>query len=316
MKQKIRYIIFIVLLGFVIGFLYNHIVIQDSYRKDLFCYKNSIKLHNSEYINLTYIIRYKETLLLKIVSSSAKKTIVFNNKVLTPYKTQKHFRKLNNLFVKEYYTKPIDYVLIPADIVNVGKNLLKISFLQDVRDCVTIKMGNYHRNTNDQIFILFKDSHVLPLKKSSITYLYSALIVLSLSLLLAWISKILFIRRLGTKKDDIYLKILIFFLPANILFFPAYIIPRIVELRLFTTARFFYMLQAVSLGIMYSIFLYNCNKGIIIENIEKSYADLRKGFLPVHAFMIAITIIIIRCLRYLRSRMISLWQSISRVLDT
>ncbi|MBU0477601.1 hypothetical protein KKC91_03415 [bacterium] len=308
MKRKVRYIIFSGLLSLIISFFYNCSVIPDSYEKELFFYEDSIKLRDSKYINMTNLIPYKETLLLKIASLYKRKTIIFNNKILIPYKTKKYSRKLKNLFVKEYYIKPVDYVLITADIVNVGKNSLKVSFPRDVRDCVTIKIGNYHRNTNDQIFILFKDSHVLSLKKSSITYLYSALIVLSLSLLLAWISKILFIRRLGTKKDDIYSKILISFLPANILFFSTYMISMTADLKLFVTSGYFYMLQMISLGITYSIFLYNCNKEIIIENIEKSYADLRKGFLPVHAFMIAVIVIITRCLRYLHSRTILFWR--------
>ena len=81
MKQKIKYMIFAVLLSLIIGFLYNRIVIPDSYRKELFLYKDSIKLPNSKYINKTYIIPYKETLRLKIVSSYRQKTIIFNNKI-------------------------------------------------------------------------------------------------------------------------------------------------------------------------------------------------------------------------------------------
>ena len=81
LKQKIRYIIFASLLGLFIGFLYNHIVIPNSYRKGLFLYKDTIKLRNSQYINKTYIIPYKETCFLKIISSPfTHKTIRVNNR--------------------------------------------------------------------------------------------------------------------------------------------------------------------------------------------------------------------------------------------
>ena len=297
MKQKIKYMILACLLGLLVGFLYNRIVIPDSYRKEMFLYKDSIKLRNSQYINKTYLISYKEDLLLKIASQSIQKTIAFNNKILTPYKTKTYHRKLKNLYAKVYYIKPVDYVLIPADIVNVGKNYLKLSFPPDIRDCVTIKLENYEGNSSNRIFILFKDSHILPLKRSHTAYLYSGLIILSVFLFLSWKSG-----------EHIYSKFLISLLPANILFLLAYIIPITIDLRLFVTSGYFWTLQAVSLALACFIFFYIYNKKVISENIEKSYADLRKIFLPVHAFVIAVSIIIVRCLKYLHSRMIPYWQ--------
>ena len=302
MKQKIKYIIFAGLLGLVIGFLYNHIVIPASHRKEMFLYKDSIKLRNSKYINKSYIIPYKEVLLLKIASSSVQKTITFNNKILAPYKTKTYHRKLENLFAK-VYSKPVDYVFIPADMVNIGRNFLKISFPQDVRDCVTIKIGNYHRNTNNQIFVLFKDSHIFPLKRSPIAYLSSVLIILSIFLFLSW-----------RTKQHIHSKFLISLLPANILFLLAYIIPLTLDLRLFVTSGYFWTVQAVSLVLIHFIFFYNHNKKIISENIRESYLSvkelhLKKGFSPIHAFMITIIIIVARCLHYLHSRVIlPFWQ--------
>lgn len=280
----------------------------------MFLYKDSIKLPSSKCINKTYVIPYKETLRLKIVSSYKRKKIVFNNKILIPYKTKKYDRKLKNLFAKEYYPKPIDYVLIPADIVNVGKNFLKVSFPTNIRYCVTIKMGNYHRNTNNQIFVLFKDSHILALKENPITYLYSFLIILSIFLFLSW----------RTKKH-IYSKFIISLLPANTLFLLAYIISATLNLRAVVTPCYFWTLQAVSLALVCFIFFYNYNKKIISENIKEAYSNveelclsigqlnlntnLRKKFSPIYAFMIAVIIIIIRCLRYLHSRgILPFWQ--------
>ena len=302
LKQKIKYIIFAGLLGLVIGFLYNNIVIPDSYRKEMFLYKDSIKLRNSKYINKTYTITHKETLLLKIASSSIQKTIAFNNKILTPYKTKTYHRKLENLFAKVYF-KPVDYVFIPADMVNIGMNYLKLSFPPDIRDCVTIKMGNYHRNTNNQIFILFEDSHIFPLKRSPIVYLYSVLIILIIFLFLFW-----------RTKQHIYSKFLISLLPANSLLLLAYIIPITIDLRLFVTSGYFWTVQAISLVLTCFIFFFNYNKKIISENIRESYLSvkelhLKKEFSPIHAFMIATIIIVARCLHYLHSRVIlPFWQ--------
>ena len=297
------------LLGLLVGFLYNRIVIPDSYIKEIFIYKDSIKLCNSKYINKTYSIPYKEVLLLKIASSSIQKTITFNNKILTPYKTKTYHRKLKNLFAK-VYSKPVDYVLISADMVNIGRNHLELSFPPDIRDCVTIKMGNYHRNTNNQIFVLFKDSHVFPLKRSPIVYLYSVLIILSIFLFLLW-----------RTSEHIYSKFLISLLPANSLFLLAYIIPITIDLRLFITPGYFWALHAVSLGFVCSIFFYNYNKKIISENVEKLHlnirqlnirqlnANLRKKFFPIYAFVLTIIIVVGHCLRYLHSRVILLfWQ--------
>ncbi len=303
MKQKIKYIIFAGLLGLVIGFLYNCIVIPNSCRKEMFLYKDSIKLCNSKYINKIYITPYKEVLLLKIASSSAKKKIVFNNKILTPYKRSEYHRKLENLFAKVPYKKPVDYILIPADMVNIGRNYLKLSFPPKIRDCVTIKIGNYHRNTNNQIFILFKDSHVLPIKRNPIAYLYSILIILSIFSFLFW----------RTKKH-IYSKFLISLVPANILLSLAYIIPMAIDLRLFVTSGYFWAVQAISLVFTCFIFFFNYNKKIINENIRESYLSvkelhLRKEFSPIHAFMIAAIIIVARCLHYLYLRVIlPFWQ--------
>ncbi len=302
MKQKIKYIIFAGLLGLFIGFLYNHIVIPDSYRKEIFLYKDSIKLCNSKYINKSYLTPYKEVLLLKIASSSVQKTITFNNKILAPYKTKTYHRKLENLFAK-VYSKPVDYVFIPADMVDIGKNFLKVSFPPDIRDCVTIKMGNYHRNTNNQIFVLSKDSHIFPLKRSPIVYLYSVLIILFIFLFLFW-----------KTKQHIYSKFLISLLPANSLFLLAYIIPITIDLRLFVTSGYFWAVQAISLVLTCFIFFFNYNKKIISENIKESYLSvkelhLKKGFSPIHAFMITIIIIVARCLHYLHSRVIlPFWQ--------
>ena len=312
MKQKIKYIIFAVLLGLFIGFLYNHIVIPDSYIKEMFLYKDSIKLCNSQYINKTYAIPYKETLLLKIASSSAEKGIVFNNKNLVPHKTKKHSRKLKNLFAKVGYEKPVDYIIISADMVNIGRNNLKLSFPPDIRDCVTIKMGNYHRNTNNQIFILFNDSHILLLKERPITYLYSVLIVLFVFLFLLW-----------RAKQHIYSKIFISLLPANILFLLAYIIPVTTNLRLFVTSGYFWTVQAISLVLTCFIFFFNYNKKIISKNIKETYsstmelhlnirqlnAKLEKKFSKTYSFLIIMIVIIVRCLRYLHSRVIlPFWQ--------
>ncbi|MFH1905613.1 MAG: hypothetical protein ABIK53_08870 [bacterium] len=304
MKQKIKYIIFAGLLGLFIGFLYNNIVIPDSYRKEMFLYKDSIKLRNSKYINKTYIIPYKETLLLKIASSSAKKTIVFNNKILIPYKTKKYSRKIKNFFAKAYF-KPVDYVLIPADIVNIGRNYLKLSFPPDIRDCVTIKIGNYHRNTNNQIFVLFEDSHIFPIKRSHTAYLYSVLIILSIFLFLFW-----------RTKQHIYSKFLISLLPANILLLLAYIIPRTLDLKLFVISGYFLTLQAVSLALACSIFFYNYNKKIISKNVKELRLNIRqlnakleKKFSRTYSFLVIMIVIIIRCLRYLHSRVIlPFWQ--------
>ena len=251
LKQKIKYVIFTVLLGLFIGFLYNHIVIPDSYRKEIFLYKDSIKLCNLKCISKTYAILYKETLRLKITSSSIQKTITFNNKILAPYKTKTYHRKLENLFAK-VYSKPVDHVFIPADMVNIGKNRLKLSFPPDIRDCVTIKIGNYHRNTNNQIFVLFKDSHIFLLKRNPIAYLYSVLIVLFIFLSLLW--------RAG---EHIYSKFLISLLPANILLLLAYIIVLIIELKLFITSGYFWTVQAVLSAFTCSVFFYSYNNKII-----------------------------------------------------
>ena len=252
MKQKIKYIIFAVLLGVFIGFLYNLIVIPDSCRKEMFLYKDSIKLRNLKYINKTYLIHHKETLLLKIVSSSIQKTITFNNKILTPYKTKTYHRKLKNLFTK-VYSKPVDYVLIPADIVNADKNYLKLSFPPDIRDCATIKLENYEGNSSNRIFILFKDSHILLLKRSPVVYLYSTLIVLLVFLFLLWATR-----------EHIYSKFLVSLLPANILFLLAYIIHNTFSLRLVITSDHFWTLQAVSLGIvLYFSIIIRCLRYLI-----------------------------------------------------
>ena len=302
LKQKIKYVIFASLLGLFIGFLYNCIVIPNSCRKEMFLYKDSIKLCNSKYINKSYLTPYKEVLLLKIASSSVQKTITFNNKILAPYKTKTYHRKLENLFAK-VYSKPVDYVFIPADMVNIGRNYLKLSFPSDIRDCVTIKMGNYHRNTNNQIFILFKDSHVLPIKRNPIAYLYSILIILSIFSFLFW----------RTKKH-IYSKFLISLVPANILLSLAYIIPMAIDLRLFVTSSYFWTLQVVLLALTSFICFCNYNKKIISENIKESYFSvkelrIRKEFSPIPAFMIAAIIIVARCLHYLYLRVIlPFWQ--------
>jgi len=314
MKQKIKYIIFAGLLGLFIGFLYNSIVIPYSYKKEMFIYKDSIKLRNSKCINKTYIIPYRETLRLKIVSLYKRKTIIFNNRVLIPYKRKKYSRKLKNLFAKTYYSKPVDYVLIPKDIVNVGKNFLKLSFPQDIRDCVTIKTENYHRNTNNQIFVLFKDSHILPLKRRPIAYLFFVLIILSVFLFLFWKTKI-----------HIYSKFLVSLLPANILLLLACIIPAALDLRLLVTSSYFWILQAVLSALTCFIFFYNYNKKIISENIKGIYSNVRelrlnirelrlnirelnvklgKKFSRTYSFLVIMIIIIIRCLKYLHSRVI------------
>jgi len=327
MKQKIKYIIFAVFLGLFIGFLYNHIVIPDSYKKELFCYKYSIKLPISKCINKTYVIHHKEALRLKIVSLYEGKTIVFNNRVLIPHKTKKYSRKLKNLFAKKYYSKPVDYVLIPEDIVNVGKNFLKVSFSANSHRGVTIKMENYRRNTNNQIFVLFKDSHIPYLKRSPIAYLYSVLIILFIFLFLLW-----------RTKQHIYLKFIISLFPANVLFFLAYIIPVTLNLRLFVMSGYFWTVQAGSLALACFMFFCNYNKKIIIENAGKAYltmaeiyAKLGKEFSAksrrykddvtqahistqahvskIYAFVLTTIIIIIRCLRYLHLRVIlPFWQ--------
>lgn len=146
---------------------------------------------------------------------------------------------MQNLFAKKYYTKPVDYVLIPADIVNIGWNFLKVSFSSNTHDCVTIKMKNYHRDTNDHIVILFKNSHIPHLRGSPAAYLYSILIGLVIFLLLSLIIK-----------EHIYSKFLISLLPACILLLLTCIIPAIFGLKLFITSDYFWTLQVVLLALV------------------------------------------------------------------
>lgn len=246
MKQKIKYIIFAILLGLVIGFLYNHLVISDSYKKEFFYYKHSVKVKNSNYVEMAFPILYKETYSLKISSpEDKKKKIIVNDSVLVPWKTKLHRKK---------HSKPVDYVLVSPEKLNIGKNYFKIYFSSNISAWVTMRLENYKGNSSNRIFILFKDSHVLPLKRSPVMYLYSTLIVLFMFLFLSWVTR-----------EHIYSKILVSLLPANILFLLAYIIHETLDLRLFITSDHFWTLQAVSLGLMCCMFFCKYNKKMIIK---------------------------------------------------
>ncbi len=244
MKQKIKYIIFAGLLGLFIGFLYNHITIPDSSKREFSYYKHSVRVRNSNYVEMAFPILYKETYSLKISSpEDKKKKIVVNNSILIPWKTK---------FYRKKHSKPVDYILIPSEKLNIGKNCLKIYFSSNISTWVTMRLKNYRGNSGNRIFVLFKDSHILPLKRNPITCMYSVLIILSIFLFLLW--------RAG---EHIYSKFVVSLLPANILFLLAYIIPKTFDMRLFVTSGYFWTLQAISSALICSVFFYSYNKKII-----------------------------------------------------
>lgn len=218
---------------------------------------------------MSFPILHKETHSLKISSpEDKKKKIVVNDSILMSWKTKPPRKK---------HSKSVDYILIPPEKLNVGKNSFKIYLSSNISTWVTMRLENYKGETNNQIFILFKDSHILPLRESPITYLYSVLIILFIYLFLLW--------RAG---EHIYSKILISLLPANILLLSAYIILATLGLRLFVTSCYFWMLQAVSLALACCMVFYNYNKKIMMKNIGKLHLN--------------------NCLTYLRSWTIAFWQ--------
>jgi len=151
MKNK-SLIASIIILSFMLSFLYSRIVVSAA-TEEFYAFQSKFILSVND-VNMDFNL-VKDTYLLKIKYAifAEHSQIYFNDLKIKPF---------NYYLDKEKDVRKAFLLKLPRNIVNAGKNSLKISFGDKPAQDIDISLTNYLKKIGRNIFVLPPDSAYLP----------------------------------------------------------------------------------------------------------------------------------------------------------
>lgn len=170
MKNKFFFIIVTVILGVILSYFYSQLVISSPQEKFKEFRKTVYLEHNKA---LVYLDLPKDTYLLRIkhiIKEDQPKEIFVNGIKVTP-----------NIYpyirIRRRGIIETDYIHLPKEIVNAGRNAIEIYFPKNKPPDLDIILSNYRKQIGNDTYILFSDSANLPSGKISFKTVASIVII-------------------------------------------------------------------------------------------------------------------------------------------